>query len=136
MESTEINATTFVGFRIIGDTLDPSVITADFGIHPTSSHAPGEAIPGPARGTYRTGSWMLDSGLDESASIADHLRHLLTLLEPAVDRILRRAYTPGWTCSFYCSVFASKMESDLKGHFLSVPSSEMARMAKLGADLD
>jgi hypothetical protein len=67
-------------FRLLGNDLDPAILSTEFNIVPSSSHMAGEHPPRQPGRTYPTGVWTLDSNLDENASLAEHLEWLLSTL--------------------------------------------------------
>ena len=53
-------------FRITGDSLDPSSLTAAIGVKPDAAHAKGELGRGSDRLPSRTGGWRIESKLPKT----------------------------------------------------------------------
>lgn len=89
-------AQTHVSFRIIGDMLDPDIITARLGLVPDTAGRKGQVrAVNPRTGRkyyYRTGIWIISTaGKLDSTSLERHLSYLLDILKPVkpeLDRLL------------------------------------------------
>jgi hypothetical protein len=124
---------TRASFRISGDTLDPERITARLGLQPTRAFAKGDLSP-PGRVTgrkyrRRVGLWSLQSPLPTTASLDDHLSHLLDQLDPhadAVGALVREGYQADFFCGCFLEAFNRGME---------LPATTLRRIAALEATL-
>ena len=123
-----------VSFRILGATVDPPQLTSEFGIEPTKSHKAGGKIGRHPGRSYPTGAWLVDSSVQDSRPLAEHVEHLLHVLASAAGPIRLRSSTEGWTCSFYCSIFIT--EGVPNGHFVQLSASTLSRIAALGAAVE
>ena len=97
--SNEVSVT----FRFLGGALKPDTITVCMKLTPTTAHAKGEAVPKHPDRKYTTGYWGLDSPLDPSCSLDEHLTHLLDTLESRQSTI---AVIKQSGCSVSCAYFA------------------------------
>lgn len=91
-------------FRLMGDALDPDVITRTTGLTPQVAHRKGDPRPMtdyrrreelPAPPPWRTGIWMLHSEVDLARTehrLQDHIGVLLEKIKPVV---VCRAERPG-----------------------------------------
>ncbi len=123
-----------VCFRILGLTVEPVALTAEFGVAPSKGHRAGDPVPKHPERKYSIGAWTVDSPLGESTALAEHLEQLLIILAPAAEAIKTRSRTEGWTCSFYCSIFGA--EPAPKGELVVVPASILGRISDLGIGLE
>jgi hypothetical protein len=126
-----------VGFRLVGDLLDPEAITRATGLTPSLSHRKGEVRSPYSSGRtpppWPTGVWMMHSedGLPETGnSLEDHLTWLLDAIEPHAETLQRLAAEQHLTADFYCSYFMAQGNS---GFALSART--VRRIAAIGADL-
>ena len=74
---------TKASFRIMGQDLDPSEITKLLNLHPDQSHRCGDpnmSKSGRRYADYTEGLWALDSSVDETHAIDEHLEALVTKL--------------------------------------------------------
>jgi len=120
-----------VSFRFTSDALDPRLVTQELGITPESAHRKGAVtlIRGVPRGRRATGVWIMSSQLPDSAFLDQHLKALLTVLEPkakAIQELKDKGYAP----EFYCGLF---LEDWNEGTTLSPDT--LGRIAALGAQL-
>lgn len=78
--------------RFFGDDLDPDELSGLLGCSPTRSHRKGDPVTKDGRGSHRTNGWLLESALDRSASLDEHVSGLFAQVtsEPdAWNRIAR-----------------------------------------------
>ena len=118
-------------FRVVGDSLDPEIITAGMALKPTTAHVKGESVPKHPDRKYPTGYWGLDSALETSRPLDDHLKHLLDMLE-SHQAVLEEIKQRGWSVSFYCAYFA-RASGDNIIHF---EPQTLGRVATLGIPLE
>lgn len=122
-----------VGFRLASDALLPGEVTRRLNVEPTRSHRKGEQH-GRNRKTgepiiYRSGIWILDSALPESAGLVAHVESLLDVLYPirhAVQCLVEQGYQADFTCGLF-------LNHENEG--VSIPARTLARIAELGAEL-
>lgn len=81
----EVNVT----FRFVGDLVDPEMITARLEIVPTDAHHKGDIIEKHPERKYPTGLWSLESQLGSDLPLDQHLRHLLSILEPKASTLAK-----------------------------------------------
>jgi hypothetical protein len=63
--------------RVIGEELEPSIVTTLALVEPTEAWAKGETMPGARARLAPRGTWRLESKLSATATPEEHLRHLL-----------------------------------------------------------
>ncbi|MGU3496631.1 DUF4279 domain-containing protein [Xanthobacteraceae bacterium A53D] len=82
MTAAPPNDRAYAYFRVAG-AFDPAAVTGTIGLQPSAAWAKGEAFQRNGRSfTRRADGWRLDSGLNESAPMDDHVAALLTVLAP------------------------------------------------------
>ena len=123
----EVSAT----FRFLGDSLNPEALTACMTLSPTEAHAKGEAVPKHPKRKYSTGYWGLDSTLDPSCALDDHLKHLLDRLESRREAI-KAIEQSGCSMSFYCAYFVKTLTDNA----VQLDPQTLGRIAALGARLE
>jgi Domain of unknown function (DUF4279) len=81
----EVQVESRVYFAVASDALNPGQLADKIGLAPSavSEKAPRRGVPQ----TPATNSWRLDSGLDRTASVEDHLEALLVLIAPVAASI-------------------------------------------------
>lgn len=124
-------------FRIIGNKLDPDEITSLLGIKPDYSHKKGQPnnrrsksgkiILGPP---HKTGIWSINSDLDETSSLEEHLEFLLGTITPFGEKI-RQLSDEGYRVDFYCGFF---QKPGAQGGFNVAPD-VLQRMGEIGINL-
>jgi hypothetical protein len=87
--------------RIHGEDLDLDDITSAIGVQPTHTHRYGDQIEW-LDTTYKDDAWHLESGLDDSAHLSDHLRVLWAQIQPATEylRELKKRYSISVFCGY------------------------------------
>jgi len=117
--------------RLVGDDLEPGLVTEKLGITPESAHRKGDVVlsRGVPRGHRPTGVWIMRSKLPDSASLDQHLKALLTVLEPKASAI-QELKDKGYATEFYCGLFLDHWN---RGTTLSPKT--LGRIAALGAKL-
>jgi len=90
--------------RFLGKDLEPSVVTDALGLPPTRSHRKGDAMPRYPERTRPRGSWGLDSELPETATVEEHVAHLLDRIGASAPAI-RRIVEDGAVGELYVSYF-------------------------------
>jgi hypothetical protein len=87
--------------RIHGKNLDLDGITRAIGIQPTHTHRCGDQIEW-LDTTYEDDAWHLESGLDDSAHLSDHLRILWSQIQPSTEylRELKNRYSVSVFCGY------------------------------------
>jgi hypothetical protein len=91
--------------RVVGENLDPDVVTRLLGREPSRSQRKGEPILSPAgevRRTARTGSWLLDVPDDENATLSEAIEALLRSLPS--DPSVWTSVTSGFTVDLVCDL--------------------------------
>jgi hypothetical protein len=111
MEYNKANDMFDAAFRIIGDDLDPDYISSLLGITPDHSHRKGEnntrktdsgkIILGPR---YKTGLWNINSSLDETSSLEEHLISILDRIENVGDKVAQLS-VEGYRVDIFCGYF-------------------------------
>ena len=90
--------------RFVGPDVDPSLVTAKLGITPTKSTRRGDPLASHPHHHYRNGSWVLDSDLPETCSVAEHLEHLLAQIQDraeALHWLSARNHAGEFFCSYW-----------------------------------
>lgn len=121
-----------VCFRISGDDLDPSELTALLGCEPSKSHAKGSVRIGRVTGNRyvnKSGLWMLDAEDREPEDIAAQITEVLHKMTsaPAVWKQLRTRFH----MDFFCGVFMATSNDGL-----GFPSELMNELSSRGIDLE
>jgi hypothetical protein len=124
-------------FRLIGERLDPEVVTQEIGLTPSRVHRKDEARPRrpgrPPLAPWRGGIWILESTDADEAderSIEDHVTHLLDRLEPRAEAIRRLCAAQDLRADFYCGYFMHQSNSGF-----AFGAATLARIATLDATL-
>ena len=115
-------------FRLNGDELRPDEINKILGLEPTSSGLKGERFSTRHNGVRRTSFWLLQSPLDASQPLEEHLEWLLDRLEPKTDSI--KSLVEKWYGDFFCGLFSE----DLQGG-ATIESGLLRRLAQMGIPL-
>jgi hypothetical protein len=89
-------------FRLIGDSLNPDLVTERLGITPAHAHAKGDLQARNRGRRYRTGAWIVDSTLSPERPLDDHISQLLDRLEPVIGQILEFE-SLGCRADFFCA---------------------------------
>jgi len=118
-------------FRVVGDSLDPEVITACMALKPTTAHVKGESVPKHPDRKYPIGYWGLDSALESRRPLDDHLKHLLDIIESR-QATLEEIKQRGWSVSFYCAYFAQTAFDNT----VHLEPQTLGRVATLGVRLE
>ena len=126
---------TTVSFRLTGDLLDPAAITEATGITPKASHRAGDLRPDTKRGTlppWTSGLWRISSepGVSQTATLEEHLVHLLDRLEPVREPLLALAAEQQLEVDFFCGYFMHRGNS-----WWELTPRTLARVARLDARL-
>lgn len=64
--------------RLFGEALDPDIVSQQLKCKPTSAYRKGDPVTSDGRGTRRMGSWCLESRLEGTFGIDDHVGELLS----------------------------------------------------------
>jgi len=127
-----------VSFRIMGDGVEPSELTALLGVMPTKAHKKGDANTSKTKkgkiityAPFTSGLWCLDSQLDKTSSLNDHIINIIDDIEPKKD-VLLMLKEKGFEIDFYCGYFFSS--SAQAG--ISLSNDILERMSKLGIDFN
>lgn len=115
--------------RVTSDNLLPDEITKIVGIRPDKSVAKGMYHGGKTLPAKRT-EWQIESGLDRSASLAQHVPVLLQKLGPMAESIKSLATSSNCDITFSCVVYSDKSPP------LYFEPKWVSDIAKLGAALD
>src|SRR5262249_5403082 len=124
---------TKASFRIIGKDLDPSEITELLHMHPDQSHRCGDphiSKSGHRYADHTAGLWALESSVDETHAINEHLEALVAKLWKHRS-LLQEFRNRGYKIDIFIGIFGidDNMEYVLK-HTL------LRRVMQLGVDLD
>jgi hypothetical protein len=103
-------------------------VTAALGITPSFGHAKGDPFPKRPGRLHETGVWGLQSPLEETVDLEEHLLWLLDALEPRLDELRRLEAATACRLDFYCSYFCADASCGF-----DVPPSTLSRIAALGA---
>jgi hypothetical protein len=115
-------------FRIFGDSLQPSEITALLEVEPTKSGRKGEPAFSPLRQPLRSSVWILDSPLADHLPLQDHFRWLLDALEPKQEQLAE--ITKRYEADFFCGF------SSANGQGACILDPELlSRLAMLGVEV-
>lgn len=102
-----------VSFRIVDDNLDPLEITGMLGIEPYKAHRKGDPNTTVTKkgkimefSPHRFGVWLIRSKEVETATLEEHVKSLLALLEPAKDK-LAELFDRGYKMDLFCGIFAN-----------------------------
>ena len=124
---------TKVSFRIMGKDLDPSEITNLLHLHPDQFHRCGDpnmSKSGRRYADYTEGLWTLDSSVDETHAIDEHLEALVTKLWKHRD-LLQEFRNRGYKMDIFVGIFGI---DDNMG--LVLKNTLLRRVMQLGVDLD
>ncbi len=119
-----------VTLRFVGDDVDPQHVSTLLELSPSHSESKGMPVENHPSRIYPTNYWGIDSPLSEKASIADHIKYLLALLEPrkaAIVKLTKGGYEP----NFYCGLFYTRYSG-----YIAFDPDVLGRIARLGASLD
>jgi len=126
-----------VSFRIMGDDLDPTIITTLLGIEPDHKHKKGDSNTGKAKSgkiiyysPYSSGMWAIKSKLDKHSRIQEHIESILEQLVPKKE-MLEKLHNDGFEMDFYCGYFFEKTPQP----GLWITSDTLKKMGDLGIDL-
>jgi hypothetical protein len=101
---TNNNEYTVVSFRIFNPDLDPINVSQELELTPEHMHNRGDFPKGnPRYAPYKHGMWILRSKLPGQKPLDEHLKDILSVLEPKKEIILKLAKSN--TVDFYCSLF-------------------------------
>lgn len=120
---------TLATVRFLGDDLDPSFVTGTLSITPSASHRRDEAMPRYSERKWQRGFWGLDSDLSETASVEEHVAHLLDRIGPR-ESAIRRIVEGGAVGELYVSCFEPPGNATVLLH----PES-LGRLSSLGLTL-
>ena len=87
--------------RIHGKNLDLDGITRIIGVQPTHIHRYGDQIEW-LDTTYEDDAWHLESGLDDSTHLSEHLRIIWARIQPSTEfiRELKKRYSVSVFCGY------------------------------------
>lgn len=117
-----------VSLRVIGDDLDPAVVSNLLACPPTKAYCKGDALPGRSRRVARTGVWILRGVDDSPGGIDEKIGRLL-------DRV--SSDSAAWTAlapyrkDVFCGLFLNQWN---RGGWLSPEL--MQRLAERGLRLE
>jgi hypothetical protein len=114
--------------RIFSDRLLPDAISARIGLQPSKAIAKGEYHGGKTMAAKRT-EWQLDSGLERSESLDQHVSSLLRRLN-SYGEAIRSLATSDCEVTFSCVVYADEAPA------LYFEPDWILSVGKLGAALD
>jgi hypothetical protein len=115
-----------VSFRVIGDEVDPSVITHELGISPDRAHKRGDTQPKHPDKQYKTGLWSIDSDLGRAAPIEAHFARLVERLGPKTE-VVRALASATQAIEFFCSCF-----SEEPTYKINLNSELLSRIGQMG----
>lgn len=124
---------TKASFRIMGKDLDPSEITNLLHMPPDQSHRCGDphiSKSGRRYADYTEGLWALDSSVNETHSIDEHLEAFVTKLWKHRD-LLQEFRNRGYKIDIFVGIFGI---DDNLGFVLK--NTLLRRVMQLGVDLD
>lgn len=124
---------TKASFRIIGKDLDPSEITNLLHMHPDQSHRCGDphiSKSGRRYADYTEGLWALDSSVNATHSLDEHLEAFVTKLWKHRD-LLQECRNRGYKIDIFVGIFGI---DDNLGFVLK--NTLLRRVMQLGVDLD
>src|SRR5436305_1539877 len=73
--------------RFVGDSVDPSVVTAKLDIAPTKTRLASPTGVTNDKQHHRNGAWVLDSDLSKTTSVEQHIGRLLDRVEGKAQKI-------------------------------------------------
>jgi len=124
---------TKVSFRIMGKDLDPAEITKLLQMHPDQSHRCGEPYinkSGHRYADYTEGLWALESSVDETHAMDEHLDAVVTKLWKQRG-LLQEFSQRGYKIDLFVGIFGI---DDNVGFVLK--HTLLRRVMQLGVDLD
>jgi Domain of unknown function (DUF4279) len=124
---------TKASFRIMGKDLNPSEITTLLHMHPDQFHSCGDSNiskSGRRYADYTEGLWALDSSVDETRAIDEHLESFVTKLWEHRD-LLQEFRKRGYKIDICIGIFGI---NDNTGFVLK--NTLLSRVLQLGIDLD
>jgi hypothetical protein len=83
-----MNYKIFVAFMLIGFECDPEEITARVGITPTETWRTGDFVTKKAVMKHKSNGWQLDSKLEQTAELEDHIKSVLEQLKPSWQSLI------------------------------------------------
>ncbi len=93
-----------VSFIVRSEDLEPDEITQVLSLKPDRSYRKGEyPRNNPKYSAYKQGQWRIDSKLKPEESFTLHLEHLLCILEPKRQQLLR--LSEAYQLEIYCTLF-------------------------------
>lgn len=100
-----------VTFRLIGDAVDPLVVTEALKLQPSRSARKGERRQGQQGRVYTslTNYWHLDSRLGRENGLEEHIVSLLEILKPQAAA-LKKLVDRGYRAEFFSSFFVEQPE--------------------------
>jgi len=126
-----------VAFRIKGDDLDPSAITASLGIEPDIMWKKGDFRTVTAKSgkiiycaPHDFGYWCIESKLDKHCRIQEHIESILGRIAPKED-MFSKLQTDGFRMDFFCGYFFSCINTPI----LFINGDVLKRMGNLGIEL-
>jgi hypothetical protein len=115
-------------FTVTGSTLDPDEITRITGLQPAKIWHIGDTI-GKGGRKYKENGWKLDSGLERSKSLDDHLAALLAKIEPVLAALSKL------DASYYKEL-ACVIEAYCANPGMHFDRNMITLLAQLGAEID
>ena len=122
--------TVYVDFRVVGEDLDPEVISRKLNIAPDSLGRKGEFVGRNKSVPARSGFWIISSKRDvESDVLEEHFWFLLKRLERSSDFF--RSLSENYMVDFFTFLYIDESNPDI-----SLSREAISAVAKLGASID
>jgi hypothetical protein len=115
-----------VAFRVVGDFLDPDIVTASLGVTPTHAHRKGQLMSHHSERCYHTGVWLLESTLLETEPVDEQLHQIMGMLSSRANSI-QQLIAEGLKAEFYCSYFFNREQ----GGVLELSPETLAELASM-----
>lgn len=127
MASPPLTNREYAYLRVVGEG-SSSPVSNELGIGPTNSWSEGDVNP---RNNIprKFMSWQLESGLDDTSPIGEHIEALLEILEAKSDQMQKLANS--YMCSIQCVGYFPA-----SGHGLNLELSTLKRLVNLNLNID
>jgi hypothetical protein len=132
LNSKRLHQKVRVTFRFVGDNVDPQEITSLMRMQPSAAHAKGDRVAKHPDRVYPTGFWGLESSIPPDRSLEEHLKRMLSVLEPQASAI-RSLERSGLPARFFCGFFIAETDS---GAYIEIGPDTLEGIAELRSRLE
>lgn len=138
ISSKQSNDYFVVSFRIMGDEVEPPELTAQLGISPSKAHRKGDTSASKTKkgkivtyAPFNSGLWSIDSQVDVTSTLKEHLVNIIEHLEPKKD-VLSKLKKEGFKMDFFCGYFFSTSIQVC----ISLDNDILERLSELGIEFN